>query len=274
MDDTLYRGYRYFSQSVGKKGLDGNWRKAFATELTRTAALVLGSLIHFVTLIPSQVQKYFAIGPNTDRRSKSGKEAWAEFELTLNGRQVVTEAQMEIAENCRDAVLRHPSARNLFDKSQKEVSYFWYDDESRLPMKARLDLVAPKLVADLKSCADASPEGFGLQAARLHYGLQAAQYLDAVEATTGTRPDAFLFLCVETQEPFSTGLWYVEDGDDLVEAGKILLRKSKLSLRRWLDTAPNERMEFYGDGKAQKLECPPWYYRRIYENSVTKEIAR
>ena len=45
-----------------------------------TPALVFGQLFHAMALQPETVWEQFAVMPNIDRRTRAGKEAFAEFE--------------------------------------------------------------------------------------------------------------------------------------------------------------------------------------------------
>ncbi len=265
LPEQQYHALRYASASTLKRGLDGNWRKAFAP-FPRSAAMLLGSLVHCMVLEPELLEERYAVAPQLDRRTKAGKDAWSDFEQEHTGKDVVTQEQWDAASNCTEAVLRHPSSEKLLE-FRKEHSIVWYDEESRLPCKARLDLWSQKssLVVDLKTTQDASPSAFSRQCANLHYAVQAAHYMDAVQvAQNGDRPQAFAFLVVETVEPFSTGLYYIEDGSPTWEAGAAILKRAKTSLRDWLDTAPRARHSHYGDGKPQILELPAWYYREAF----------
>ena len=49
-----------------------------------TPALVFGQLFHAMALTPETVLEQFAVMPNVDRRTKAGKDEFAEFKFFVN----------------------------------------------------------------------------------------------------------------------------------------------------------------------------------------------
>lgn len=273
-----YHAMPYPSASRLKKGVaDGTWAK-LETEFAPSPALIVGSGIHAVALQKQPecdlYEHAFVVAPDVDRRTKAGREAWREFEAASNGRTVVTESQDLVIQSASDALRSNRAICDIVDNCDHEVSFIWYDETHRLPNKARLDLLSDdcKLIGDIKSARDASPEGFGRSCANLHYCLQPAMYFEAVEAVTGVRPEAFVYCVVETEEPYLTGVYYVEYHDPYVEAGRQLLKRARKSLRKYLDTAPSQRAGSYTE-TAQRLEVPAWYTNRILQEATTYDFA-
>lgn len=79
----------------------------------------------------------------------------------------------------------HPSARKAFDGGHPQVSVFWIDEETGVPMKSRFDYLKIRSVVDLKTFSN--PLGKRLDTAVAHavanyrYHVQAAVYMDAAE---------------------------------------------------------------------------------------------
>lgn len=80
---------------------------------------------------------------------------------------------------------RHADVQKLLDGGESEVSIFWTDDETGLPMKARLDRLKPTYVADLKTISN--PLGKPIRRAILtavanaKSHIQTHQYLTAAD---------------------------------------------------------------------------------------------
>lgn len=82
------------------------------------------------------------------------------------------------------AILSHPEYSKVFAGGMSEVSIFWIDEESGIPMKARIDKLKARAILDYKTIH--VPRGKGLKKAALsaikfeHYDLQVAVYTLAV----------------------------------------------------------------------------------------------
>jgi hypothetical protein len=79
---------------------------------------------------------------------------------------------------------------------------FWNDAQYGVPCKARFDAWNPaRILVDLKTTSDASPEEFAQSIANFHYHAQAALYCSAAEHLLDESPQAFVFIVVESEPP-------------------------------------------------------------------------
>lgn len=82
------------------------------------------------------------------------------------------------------AIMAHPYFCKVFQGGMSEVSIFWVDDQSGIPMKCRIDKLKPNAILDYKTLH--VPRGKGILQAALgaikyeKYDLQAALYTIAV----------------------------------------------------------------------------------------------
>lgn len=82
------------------------------------------------------------------------------------------------------AIMAHPYFSKVFQGGMSEVSIFWVDEQSGIPMKARIDKLKPRAILDYKTLH--VPRGKGVLKAALNaikferYDLQAAVYTIAV----------------------------------------------------------------------------------------------
>ena len=96
--------------------------------------------------------------------------------------------------------------------AQVFISATWKDEGTGLeiPIKALIDLLPREdseyssCVADLKSTRDASPINFNRSVFSFGYHIQAAFYLDMINAVNNSR-DTFCFIVQENKKPFQTG---------------------------------------------------------------------
>jgi exodeoxyribonuclease VIII len=92
-------------------------------------------------------------------------------------------------------------------QGKAETTHMWTDATTGVECKCRPDWLTSNLIVDLKTTEDASPRGFQRSVANYRYHVQAAWYLDGIEAVTGTRPDQFIFICVEKKPPYAVGVY-------------------------------------------------------------------
>ena len=59
-------------------------------EQETTPAMIKGSAFHVLTLEPDKFLDQYAIAPKVDRRTKAGKETWANFSSENEGKQILT----------------------------------------------------------------------------------------------------------------------------------------------------------------------------------------
>ena len=197
-----------------------------------TLPLRLGTLTHALVLEAHTVDKRFAVLPGmASRKLKSGREAADAWEsLPENAGKMVFDVEtFQRAQRTANAVLNHPLAGPLFKSGcVTEATVFWTEtiDGSMVPCKARLDCYREpdNIVVDLKTAQDASPEGFRAACRQYKYHLQAAHYARAVEIATGKRPDRFLFVAVESEEPHGVGVYELDE--ESVRIGEEQMRRA------------------------------------------------
>jgi hypothetical protein len=187
--------------------------------LTReqTEAMLLGSIVHAITIEPLEVNRLYTVAPNVDRRTKSGKETWSEFIASCPGKTVVEADMMRKALDIANAIKANSVFRDLFDSScHVERPVFWKCPVTGLDCRAKPDIhkLPSNIVVDLKTCTSASPGGFASSAARYGYGRQAAWYQWGCEIAYPEygKPN-FIFIAVSTKEPYEVGIYELSEWD-------------------------------------------------------------
>lgn len=179
-------------------------------------ALVLGTLIHHVVLEPHVPLPRIALVPETytiPADSKPAKGApgpgevvpwnnrakWCRDWRALQeaaGKIVLDAEDMATVRECAESVGQCAEASELLRTSAHRESTLAWETEARTPCKARLDAWGDGIIVDIKTTTDASPDGFRRHAYDLGYHLQAAWYVDGLEALTGWKA-SFYFVAVE-----------------------------------------------------------------------------
>lgn len=181
-----------------------------------TPSMVLGSALHCAVLEPDSYEARFVVAPKFDRRTKAGKEAFAEWESQNAGKTVLTPDQATAVEGMRESIFRHKLLRALWtnNRGESEVTILSRDDDTGLALKARIDRVFPdlRIALDLKTCASAAPLDFARAVANFRYDVQASFYKDLLEKPTAHGEEwNFFFVAVENKAPYSVAVYGVSE---------------------------------------------------------------
>lgn len=235
-----------------------------------TPALELGRAIHLAILEPDRFEKEVIRGltkPDSDapleRRSNRDKAAWAEFENRHADKQILRAEDYRLCQSMRRAAWKHPLARAILGaEGARELACVYDDPDTGVRCKIRPDLVlvheGHRTVVDVKSALDASPRGFGRQAANLGYYQQAWMYSHGLDVL---RPAAtgFLWLAIEKEPPFEVAIY--EATVDVLELGK---RAYDRQIAAWKRCNETGEWPGYNDTKSD-LWVPRWRLRELEE---------
>jgi len=222
--------------------------------VTKSPAMALGSLVHCLTLEPEKYAERYACWVGLDRRTKEGKEAWAEYQATLDGKTEITADTLSKAKAMRDSVLSHDEAAKIL-QCDHEVTILWdfFAKGQLVPMKARLDILGDGWASDLKTTMDASPEGWPTQAAGQRYHLQVALYHDAAKTLLGVEDLRFPIIAVENaRPPYPVGVYPF--GQDSLERGRMAYLDA---IYLYQHHAKHGWPKHYNE-KSEEVELPAW----------------
>lgn len=193
-----------------------------------TAAMKMGTIVHSLILEPEKVKDEIAVMPRFDRRTTIGKKAAEEFENDHGHKLIIDESSWQRANNIADAVRANPIVRaNLID-GHAEATMIW--DQYGVPCKARVDYLTGSAMFDIKTCQDASPEGFARQIAAFQYHIQAAHYANGYREIVGWELDRFVFIAVESEAPHATGVYTLDPRS--LQSGRILIERAAEAYKR------------------------------------------
>lgn len=205
-----------------------------------TDDLIIGSAFHKLLLEKDEFNDEFAILPaNIDRRTKLGKEAYANFMQENEDKGVITQADFEMIWDMRESVLKNKYSAKLFDGVHEQSMYFT-DELTGIQCKVRPDcykIVGDKvIITDLKSCKSAVAEDFIKDIVKYSYDLQAYMYRYGVAKTLGVPIEnvSFVFNCVEKKAPYLSAIYEVTQ--DIFDRGEMLFRKYIGMYKYCLDT--------------------------------------
>lgn len=190
--------------------------------------LVVGSAFHKLVLEPDTFDSEFVVMPIIDRRTKLGKDMYAQFVQENSEKEIITQDQYEMICEMRDSVMSNKYAKALL-KGNHEHSFYTQDKLTKEFIKARPDCyrsVQDRIViTDLKSCRSAITEDFMRDVVKFSYDLQAYMYTEIVSNVMGI-PEKnidFVFIAVEKKAPYMINI--LQADQFVLERGEALFRK-------------------------------------------------
>lgn len=178
-----------------------------------TPALLFGAAVHKLLLEPETFDEEFAVSPECDRRTKDGKEAYNAFLTASDGKNIISLADYEKAQEMANKALETPFVKKLLN-GEHEKPFFWVDDLTGEGCKIRVDCITTiggkTVIVDYKTTADASTDGFMRHALNFGYDFQAGMYCEGVEKVTGQKP-LFVFIAQEKTAPYAVNILQADD---------------------------------------------------------------
>ena len=111
-------------------------------------------------------------------------EIMRQFREEAEGKRVLRRDDAQKIESMALAIAGHPSAKNIFKAGFSEVSIFWTDEATGIPLKARLDYLRPAQIIDLKTFSSTGSGPVHQVVSRAifteQYFIQAVVYLEAI----------------------------------------------------------------------------------------------
>lgn len=211
--ETYHAMTDYVSKSYLKR-LD-KCPAAAKTPQEDTPAMAFGRATHVYLLEGDEafLRECAVLPVGIDRRTKAGKEAWANFESANRSKTIISSEDFRKLELMKQALGKHPFASKLLAEGLSEQTVIWTDDVTGLPCKCRPDRIPSGnkgVLVDLKTCSCAGEYEFGRDVVKYGYDLQAAYYLGGIQAATGTKFDAFCFIAIEKEAPYRTETYILD----------------------------------------------------------------
>lgn len=165
---------------------------------------------------------------------------------------------------------KNPIAAALLnpERGRTEQTLVWQCPDTGVMCRAMLDFL-PHIVtgrrmvlADYKTCPDASREKVSRSVWDLGYFIQCAWYLDGVKVLGLDRDPAMLFVFQERQAPF---LVHVTELDaTALEAGRFYMRQAR---RIYAECTASGIWPGHGNGEITTTSLPPWGENTYFRES-------
>lgn len=235
-------------------------------------ALDFGRAFHCATLEPDVFASTYVVLPddapqrptvamlNAAKPSDSSRERiawWERFNADAVGKLILSAADYDRAQRMADSIRSHPVAAGLLVGGDREVTFRWQDEDTGIACKARADLYLPgEYLMDVKTCRDASHEGFARAVASYQYALQQAHYLSGIRHC-GDTIRWFVFLAIESTEPFVCQPHVLD-----VQAEQLGESLRVKAMNRQAECLQSGRWPGYSD-QLNELSLPAWAYYQL-----------
>ncbi len=225
-----------------------------------TSNMVLGTAFHAYLLEGDAFPMNFTVMPKFDRRTKEGKEKAQEWEANNSGKICISAEQMQAISGMASSVNQHLGAAKLLNHGLAETSGFWTEKRFGIDCKFRPDFLmldkksnAITGIVDVKTCVDASAEGFARAICNFGYDVQASYYQDGLAELTGIRVP-FYFIAAEKEPPYAVAVYQACDNMHAVGHVKYLAALELLGWCRERNIWP----AYQPDGGIQEIDLPRW----------------
>jgi len=216
-----------------------------------TPAMMIGSMVHKAILEPDDFDDCYVVAPEINKRTKAGKEEWAEFQAANAERIVITQGQRDHAMGMQDAVQAHQMASELLSEGKAEQSCFWNDGRTGEACKARIDWMRPdNVIVDLKTANSAQPFTFSRSCHDFKYHVQDAWY------TRGAKADDFYFIVVEKEAPYVVEVYRSTDEAKALGLVQVDAALDKLRMCKGF----NEWGGYNDSDEVNIIDLPPFAY--------------
>lgn len=201
-----------------------HYAHAKAKDVIRSQAMNFGTACHtWVLEGPEAAAATIAVKPDDiDRRTKVGKERFAEFEKSAGGKTIISGSDARHIARIKGNISNHELASEYLDLCDKrEWSCLAKHNTTGLALRGRPDAFCQELVIDLKTTQDASPDAFSKSIQAFGYHIQAFAYLFMLRQLGAIVSTArFAFIAVEKLPPYQVEV-YELDAEDIIRGGEL-----------------------------------------------------
>lgn len=222
MTESEYRSHPALNASRFKAFIRSPYHFLNQVEVEQTEAMRIGTAIHMALLEPELYLKSIAFMPECDRRTKEGKQIAKDFEDANSDKLILKSDSSQIVSRSVVAVTSNPEWHKLIENKINRETIIITDLFGN-ECKGKVDIIdlKSKIIWDIKTCQDASPEKFRYEVQDRMYWVQQAFYKMLVERHYQETFNCG-FIAVETTEPSTSAFYEVEEREmkqwvDIVE---------------------------------------------------------
>ena len=201
-------------------------------EEEESKALIFGRAAHKFILEEETFFDEYAIIPECDRRTKEGKELYANFLLESDEKEVISKSDFDEISDMKKSIEAYPLAKQLLT-GECEQSFFWTDSDTGEKCKVRPDCITSfdgkKYIVDYKTTSSCQDGHFERSVRDYGYKMQAGMYREGYFQNT-FEDVGFAFVDQEKKPPYATRVYFCSE--DFIAAGYEQFKKA-ISLYHW-----------------------------------------
>lgn len=224
---------QYHSQKdyISASGLKTIYLKSVNHLLTQnikeTPAMSLGTAVHTAIYEPMEFYKENHFIPKIDRRTKAGKEQYAEEMKNAEGKKVFDEEQHQLIKTIVENVKKDDLAKKYI---LGECEYSHYLKHNGIKVRVRPDCInrVANFISDVKTCQSNTPKAFRSDVYKRAYHLQAAFYMDMLNIKE------FKFIAIETNAPYSVQVYTLSE--DMIDQGRSAYQQALADWQLYIET--------------------------------------
>jgi hypothetical protein len=196
--------------------------------------MIFGSAVHTYLLEKDKFGEQYTVMEKIDRRTKDGKEAYANLLAMSAGKQLISSETFEQLVSIEKSLSKDTEALALLSNGLVEQSIYWNDPDTGVLCKVRPDIIHSNMVIDLKTTSDGSYRAFQLSAFKYGYDIQMAMIHEAFKHGLNKEMKDFVFVAIEKESPHAIACYPVDESfiDEAILDFKALLRKYKECLNK------------------------------------------
>lgn len=175
--------------------------------------------------------------------------------IRAEGAIPVLEPDWQKIEDMGEALTRHKMASTLLSDGKPEVSMYAVDPHTGVLRRGRVDYLTEEVVVDYKTASSAEPGAFAAACARYGYDMQAAWYLDVLEAL-GEARGGFAFVVQEKDPPYLVEVYTLDELAE--ERGR---RRNRRALDLFRECSETDSWPGYTGQDYTELSLPSWALR-------------
>ncbi len=171
-------------------------------------SMLLGRGVHMLVLEPQLFHRtFYTMQEGCDLRTKAGKEAYAQAELSANGRHILRKGTWETVVDMANSI-KNSSMWNKIIPGNAEHSVFWDGGVYNTRLRARPDFYNETMIVDIKTTD--SIKSFAKSIHSFGYHRQAAMQIDGLKQHDG-KDRFFGFMVVENKAPYLTACFVLNE---------------------------------------------------------------
>ena len=234
--------------------------------ITQTDALAFGAAYHKIILEPETFEKEFFViddrqRPEPDKDYRTAKNrAWKQEQIAVNaGKTMISSWDYNVLKKMQEVIFNNLFTNDLI-KSCTEIESSIFSEINGVEVRVRPDGFNDKIIIDLKSTDDCSPDGFARSSASYFYHLQAAFYSDVVQHIDD-KPRQFVIIAQEKTAPYVAQIYVIPDY--VIAQGRHEYEAALEKLKNAYETGEFPAYESKEKGGIRDLSLPNWAMREV-----------